>query len=328
MNPGSALLCNASFNTSIAGIQLPLIQRSFKSRVQNLTKKTLSFLFGDTTIACEWSYRPSAPAKEEYMKRVITSCLAVMGMAAMLQADVWNKKTILTVNQTIEVPGATLTPGKYVVKLMDSQSNRHIVQFMNEREDEVLSTVLAIPNQRLKPTGETEFSFYEAGAGEARALQAWFYPGDTIGHEFAYPKEKAMALARTSGHDVPSFAGDDPTSAEVTTVSPSETRAEAPAERPPAPTRTEPEAVVRDDRPEPTPEPRVMAQAQQPAPQDRATPREDPVRPSPLSNQQRAAGQFEPSELPATSSPAPLLGLIGLLSLGGAIGLRRLMAKR
>ncbi len=261
------------------------------------------------------------------MKRVIiSSCLAIVGMAAMLQADVWNKKTILTVNQTIEVPGATLTPGKYVVKLLDSQSNRHIVQFMNEREDEVLSTVLAIPNLRLKPTGETEFSFYEAGAGEARALQAWFYPGDTIGHQFAYPKDKAIALARTSGQDVPSLAGDDAASSEVTTVSSNETQTEVVADRPAAPTRTQP--AVREERQEPRPDPTIMAQAQQPAPQDRSTPREEPVRPSPLSNQQPAAGQFEPSELPATSSPAPLLGLIGLLSLGGAVGLRRLMTRR
>jgi hypothetical protein len=40
-------------------------------------------------------------------------------------ADQWNKKTILTVNETILVPGATLEPGKYVVKLVDSLSNRH-----------------------------------------------------------------------------------------------------------------------------------------------------------------------------------------------------------
>lgn len=254
------------------------------------------------------------------MKRAIMSCLAVVGLAVMLHADPWNKKTELTVNETIEVPGATLTPGKYVVKLMDSQSNRHIVQFFNEREDKVLSTVLAIPNQRLKPTGKTEFSFYEAGVGEARAMRAWFYPGDTIGHEFAYPKQKATELARASGQNVPSLSGDDPRSGEVTTVSPSETRAEGAAD-PAPPTSRQP--VVRDDRQEPRADPTIIAQA--PPPQERPTPRE--VSPSPQSNQRPAAGQVEPSELPATASPAPLLGLIGLLSLGGALGLRRL-AKR
>lgn len=263
------------------------------------------------------------------MKRAIMSCLAVVGLAAMLHADPWNKKTELTVNETIEVPGATLTPGKYVVKLVDSQSNRHIVQFLNEREDKVLSTVLAIPNQRLKPTGKTEFSFYEAGAGEARALQAWFYPGDTIGHEFAYPKQKATELARATGQDVPSLSGDDPRSGEVITASPSETRAEGAAD-PAPPTSRDPavrddrQPTVSEDRQEPRPDPTIIAQA--PQPQERPTPRE--VSPSPQSAQQPAAGQVvEPSELPATASPASLLGLIGLLSLGGALGLRRL-AKR
>lgn len=256
------------------------------------------------------------------MKRAIMSCLAFVGLAVMLQADPWNKKTELTVSETIEVPGATLTPGKYVVKLMDSQSNRHIVQFFNEREDKLLSTVLAIPNERMKPTGKTEFSFYEAPAGEPRSLRAWFYPGDTIGHEFAYPRQKAIELAKSSGQDVPSFDGNDPKSGQVTTVSPSETRAEGEADPPVAPTRTEP--AVRAETQEPRPDPSILAQA--PPPQERTTPRE--VSPSAQSNQQPAARQVkEPSELPATGSPAPLLGLIGLLSLGGALGLRRL-AKR
>ena len=40
------------------------------------------------------------------------------------------------------------------MKLADSQSNRHIVQIFNEREDQLQTTVLAIPNYRLQPTGK------------------------------------------------------------------------------------------------------------------------------------------------------------------------------
>jgi hypothetical protein len=62
------------------------------------------------------------------------------------------------VGERIEAPGAVLEPGKYVVKLVESDSNRHIVRLMNEREDHVISTVIAIPNYRLKVTGDTQFS--------------------------------------------------------------------------------------------------------------------------------------------------------------------------
>jgi hypothetical protein len=256
------------------------------------------------------------PAKEVHMHRLVISCLAIVGLTAMLHADVWNKKTELTVNQTIEVPGATLTPGKYVVKLVDSQANRHIVQFMNKTEDEVISTVLAIPNERLKPTGKSEFSFYETPVGDAPALRAWFYPGDTFGQEFAYPERRASELAKATGEEVPSMTAQDVQSAEVTTPSPKADR-DATAGK-----RTTP-AAEPNNEPAPQPAPRMMAQAQRPPAQE-PTRREEAATPSPQPRQQPAGGEAEPSELPATASPAPLLGLIGLLSLGGAWGLRLL----
>ena len=260
------------------------------------------------------------------MARFMISCLAIVGLTAMLQADAWNKKTELTVHERIQVPGATLTPGKYVVKLVDSQANRHIVQFTNETEDRVISTVLAIPNQRLEPTGESEFSFYEGTGGGAPALRAWFYPGDTFGQQFAYPKRKAMELASATGETVPALAGRDPNAA-VTTVSPDEAETEAaapPAGRDSAQARTQP--AVPESEQERRPDPTIMAQAQQPEPQQPRSRPEEAAAPSPQPGQQPGA-EAEPSELPATASPAPLLGLIGLLSLGGGLGLR-LLSKR
>jgi hypothetical protein len=263
------------------------------------------------------------------MHRLIIRCLAIVGVAALLQADAWNKKTELTVNQKIEVPGAVLTPGKYVVKLVDSQSNRHIVQFTNEAGDQVISTVLAIPNERLEPTGDSEFAFYETSVGGAPALRAWFYPGDNFGQQFAYPKDRALELARASGEDVPSLSGNDLSSGQPSTVSPKENETAAsappptesattPPPQPTAQTRTQPAAP--SAQPAPRPDPTLMAQAERP----QAGPATPPSQPS----QQPDAGEAQRSTLPSTASPAPLLGLIGLLSLGGAFGLRRLTRQR
>lgn len=126
--------------------------------------------------------------------------LAITGSLA--SASVYNKKTTLTVKETIEVPGAVLQPGEYVVKLVDSDSNRHIVQFLTKDEGEVLSTVIAIPNSRLEPTGDTEFAWYETPAGQPPALRAWFYPGDNFGQEFAYPEGRATALSQSTHQEV------------------------------------------------------------------------------------------------------------------------------
>lgn len=141
--------------------------------------------------------------------KVLTTPLAIMalfaGGATIAQADPWNKLTRLTINETVQVPGATLTPGEYVVKLADSPSNRHIVRFMNEDQTKVLATVLAIPNQRMEPTGDTQLRFYETPAGEPPALRAWFYPGDTFGQQFVYPRDLATKIADQSKRHVPAM---------------------------------------------------------------------------------------------------------------------------
>jgi hypothetical protein len=55
-------------------------------------------------------------------------------------------------------PAGVLELEKYVVKLVESDSNRHIVRLMNEHENHVISTVIASQNYRLKVTGDTQFS--------------------------------------------------------------------------------------------------------------------------------------------------------------------------
>ena len=141
------------------------------------------------------------------MGRVITLCVGTWTLKS--QADQWNKKTILTINETIQIPGATLTPGKYVFRLLDSSSNRHIVQVLNEQENWVLATIMAIPNYRLRPAGKTEFSFWETPKETPIALRSWFYPGDNFGEEFAYPKIEATELYYRTQQEVPSISAED-----------------------------------------------------------------------------------------------------------------------
>ena len=65
------------------------------------------------------------------------------------------------------------------------------------------ATVLAIPNYRMEPSDKTAFTFWETSSGEPLALRSWFYPGDTYGVEFAYPRKAATEIARQSKHNIP-----------------------------------------------------------------------------------------------------------------------------
>lgn len=216
------------------------------------------------------------------MNRLILAMASIgllgIALAPNAPADEWNKLTTITVNQPIQVPNKVLPPGKYVLKLLDSPSDRHIVQVYNAEQNHLLATILAIPNYRLQPTGKTTVTFWETPPGQPKALRAWFYPGDNFGQEFAYPKSAAVQIASVTHEAVPT------------------TEATQPSELP--------QAAVTETQP---PQPQAQEQPQQqPQEEAQATP---PPQPEPTPAP-------APQELPKTASPFPLLGLAGIFSLG------------
>ena len=140
----------------------------------------------------------------------LIQCAALAGLltAPIARADEWNKKTTITFSGPVEIPGVHLTgwgvlpAGTYVFKILDSQSDRHIVQIFNKEETAIYATVLAIPNYRLKATDKTVITFSERPAGQPEALRAWFYPGRQWGEEFVYPKSRAIELAKATNTPV------------------------------------------------------------------------------------------------------------------------------
>jgi hypothetical protein len=130
-------------------------------------------------------------------------------LAPQAKADEWDKKTILTFSAPVEVPGRVLPAGTYVFKLLDSPSDRHIVQIYNKDENQLIATVLAVPDERLEARGKTVITFDERTSGSPEAVRAWFYPGNTIGQEFVYPHSRAQEIAKRSGQHVLSMRGED-----------------------------------------------------------------------------------------------------------------------
>ncbi|HLW77275.1 MAG TPA: hypothetical protein VKS01_09815 [Bryobacteraceae bacterium] len=203
-------------------------------------------------------------------------------------ADEWDKKTDVRFSSSVHVPGMTLPAGEYVFRLLDSRSDRYIVQIFNPTEQHLFTTVLAIPSYRLKPTDKVLFTFYESPAGTAAPINTWWYPGDNYGREFVYKKGE-LAIA-TAAYQTPE------------TTKPIEQPAEAPSQVAEAPAQAPEQPTA-----EPTPE------AQEPA----QTPQQPPAaEPAP------APAPETPSTLPTTGSEWPLTGLIGIGSLLGAAVVR------
>jgi hypothetical protein len=223
-------------------------------------------------------------------------CLIALAVLAApkAKADELDQKTTVTFSGPVEVPGVgqhILPAGTYVFKLEDALEGRHIVQIFNVREDHVYTTILAIPNYRLRATGKTVITFRERPAGEPEALKAWFYPGREWGEEFVYERPEAIKLAQETNEDVlstPIAQADAPVdvlkTAPVEAVAPTGETVDTAAvvEAPPV-VASEPAAA-------PAPAPVEVAQT-----------------------------------LPKTASYLPLIGLVGLFSLAGGFALMGLL---
>lgn len=224
----------------------------------------------------------------------LASCAVGMGgflLTPPAKADTWDKKTVIKLEEPLIAGNVVLQPGTYVWKLLDSQSDRHVVQIFNKNENHIYTTILALPNYRLRPTGHTRFAFWETPDGVPKAVRAWFYPGDNFGQEFVYPKRLIAQLA--AARPVP-----------------------MPAEVQPAP------------EPAPAPQPEPAAQPEPaPAPQPEAEAAPEPAPAAPEAQPAPAPAPKEPAALPKTGSVFPLVGLMGLVSLSLA-GLLSVAARR
>jgi hypothetical protein len=234
---------------------------------------------------------------------LIVVALSILGSMtpSSVRADEYNKKTVMTFSQPVEIPGQILPAGTYTLKLADSLSDRHIVQIWNADGTALIATVLAINNYRLQPTGVTVVKFAERPGDDPEALKAWFYPGDNFGQEFVYPKPRAIQLAAASNEPVPALAVEATDLKEVPIV------AETPEQK---------EVPVTE----------VIETAPPAAEVQTAAPVAETTTPTPVADDPAPAPAAVTSteELPKTASTVPLIALLGLASFGAAFVVKRL----
>jgi hypothetical protein len=142
--------------------------------------------------------------------RTLGCVLAFASLVAIgARADETDRLTYLTFSGPVQLPGITLAAGTYTFKLADLSGSRHVVHvFSKEESPKLITTLMTIPNERLEPVKDTFIMFQERPAGTPQAMKAWFYPGQSIGEEFIYPKQQAIGIARANSTSVLSNEGD------------------------------------------------------------------------------------------------------------------------
>ena len=224
---------------------------------------------------------------------VLTFALLSATVAPGARADEWSKKTVVTFDQPIEIPGQILPAGTYTFALVESKSDRNIVRIFQADGTTVVATILAINNYRLHRTDGTTMKFAERSGDNPEALRAWFYPGDNFGQEFVYPRQRAAELAVAVKEPVP-----------ATTADTNDLNTEAVV------------AVTPEEKEEP------IAQAVQPTPEVTPTPA-PAATPAPVAQEPTPVTVAQNEELPKTGSSIPLIALLGLGFIGAAISLKR-----
>lgn len=250
------------------------------------------------------------------------AAVALLGCALLhpvLKADEYNRKTVITISQPLEVPGVILTPGTYVMRLFNSSSDRHIVQFMTEDQKHQLALTFAVAADRVRPTGKTVLTMYEGSRESPPAIRTWFYPGDTVGQEFLYPHQQAVRISERTNVAVPEVETGQAASAKEAAA------AVPPAAEPVRSNESPGESVFiakAEPAPEPAPAPIAAPEPQQPAAEPQSPPANDAQAPA------AAPAATADESLPHTAGNGPLAALIGGLSFILAFGLRKMKRSR
>jgi hypothetical protein len=248
------------------------------------------------------------------IRKVALACMTAAMVTISVNAGAQgpaNQDTYFTFSQPVELPKTTLPAGTYFFQLMDSSSNLNIVKIMSQYRSKLHATLMAIPYYSTeRPADDPQVRFLEVpaanGVAAPNAIKIWFYPGNTVGHEFIWPRDKAMALARATGQPVLTTKTDAEDS-ELSRINGDGIDA---VETEQAPAAATTEVAQAEPAPQREPVGAISGTDNTPAP-------------APMPERTEAPAPARRTDLPHTAGELPLLMLMGLGSLAGSRMMRR-----
>ena len=237
---------------------------------------------------------------------VVLSCAASL-IAGVASAQTHDKRVYYTFSGPVEIPGAVLSAGQYMIHLADPDSGRQVLQVQSRDGKKVYSMFFSMPIQRPDTPEVAEVRFMEAPAGVPPAIATVWWIGEKSGRELIYPKDQARRIAKATNTSVLTTAAsttkaDEAKTGDLTRVTPSGQDTQIAENAPVA------EPVGRSQRGSDDAAPVQMAQNNAPV----GTAGRTPVR----------------EALPKTASNAPLMLLLGIGFLCGAVAIRFLRTAR
>lgn len=224
-------------------------------------------------------------------------------------ASEFDKKTIMTFPQEVQVPGAILGPGTYVIRRTNPGGNPDIVSFLSRDEMHVYATAKAIPTERPRPADKPMVTFAETRTGQPEALKKWYYPGDLTGEEFVYPKDQGVLMARATGLQ---SSRSEVVSESSVTAAPAPENKSSEMSTESTPIQQEPVETAQNNPPSSTSE-------------SRSTTTTTESKSSTTSQTSNEPASTASTRLPQTASDVPLFAVIGGSALCLGLGLKKLV---
>ena len=262
------------------------------------------------------------------MKRLMTTaCAAAMLFTmqttpAFAQGQPMDSRTEFTFNQPVELPGVTLPPGTYIFRFIDATTGRKVMQVQaKDASSKTYGMFLTINAQRPRASDDAELRFLETPAGQPAAVKTWWYPGNTIGREFIYPKSQARRLAKATNAPVlttkaENVSDDQMQTADLSYMSPTGQETEL----------TDEQLVAAAANTAPVGTSGTMQQSASSAPASPSaqstTSAQTTADRASASRAQQGQGNMARTRLPKTSTPMAGIGLLGMLSLLGGAWMR------
>ena len=249
---------------------------------------------------------------------IASATVALVCSVPLFAADVDGISAKFTVAESTMVPGLTLQPGTYSIKVMDHLADRFVLRI--EGAGGVPHTIfIAVPSNTVKASASSGAVTWNSGANGKQAVRGFVFGRGIPSMEFVYPKNEAVSIATSDRSSVlaidPESEGKSPMLEKLTqdemhmvtlwTLDPQRVGSDENAAPKITATKyqsAEAMAIAASD-PVPTPAPAAGA-----TPNQYMASVKKPTRPL--------------ESLPHTASNLPALFLAGLLALTGAVYLR------
>jgi len=137
------------------------------------------------------------------LARVASHCAALTlalftCTAPLLAADTEHPSAKFSVSEATAIPGRTLSPGSYSVRVVDHLSDRYIMRVDGPSGHTLF---IGVPSKDFPADSKGEIT-WSAPANGATYIRGWNFASLPAPLEFAYPKNDAVAIAKANNAHV------------------------------------------------------------------------------------------------------------------------------